>query len=118
MTYWSLPEPETSRDLVLLMMQRYLAQGGEAGWHYWSNLPGELGGWRPNFAEVTPIPYRECLAVLDRLVPNGQIMIQPVTRPTLTPGLKPQASEGPGESSCSGSFCEIADRHDKGGLAA
>jgi len=116
MTYWKLPDHDISDNLVILMYQRYLAQGGDAVWHYWSKLPGELGGWRPNQNEATPISYRNCLEILNKFDPNGQIVIQAINRPTLIPGLKPQASEGPGESACSGSFCEIADRHDKGGV--
>jgi|GEM_PF-4276267 len=118
MTYWHLPEPDTAEDLVILAVQRYLAQGGEAVWHWWSERPGEFGGWRPNANELTPISYRRCLAILERYSPNGMIMIQPLERPTLGLGVQPQASAGPPEGACSGSFCEIADRHDKGGLAA
>lgn len=114
MSYWSLPPTPTSENPVLLMAQRYLPQGGEAPWHYWSNREGCLGGWRPDMREATPVSYKECLAILDRCLPNGMIMIQPVERPSFSRGLVPQASEGPGESACSGSFCEIADRHDKG----
>ena len=118
MRYWQSQEPETCQDLVILAAQRFLPTGGEAAWHYWSGQSGAMGGWRFNRAEAQAVTYRDCLAILDRLVPKGRFLITPLERPTLRPGATAQASEGPATSACAGSFCEIADRHDKGGVAA
>ena len=62
--------------MFILSIQRNLPWGGTDIPHYYSNKPDELGGWRPNPAEATPIPYHQALQVLHHLTLDGIISIK------------------------------------------